>query len=673
MAATRRADHRAGRSKQVIPDRAPTRRFASWLLLSAVLFAQALVVGGVFAPVIRAQALSLDDSEYFADNPLVRNPSWSSVSTFFAEVARPSTVEGYYHPLTMVSLMLDQATMGNTRDLSGFHRTALLLHIANSLLLTILCYSLFGNAIFSCTAALIFALHSLCVEPVAWITERKTLLAAFFSLISLVSYVKYARGGRWRFLILTCFAYLLALLSKPTALPLPLMLLVVDVWPLRRLSWRCVFEKTPAWILGVSFGIISLVSQSRSGHISLQANGIIQAVTRCTYLLGFYFHNVVWPGTLCGFNQVPEPLSLTNPVVLGKVLLCLGILLISFSLVRRTWAPAACVLLFCLAILPTLGVLRSGFADAADKYTYLPMCGLVLLVPWALGRMAGRQSPNRGNLRWVMAIALTAVLLAESRATRYGLAVWKDTESLFEHLLTFSPDNGRIRTTYAAALSRKGRASEAGQHFRRALASSPSDPIVVYNAGLFMQQQGNTAEAISLYERAVKLWPDDDLIMHNLATALASAGRRDEAKIAFERTLSMNPGLYEAHANYAALLEQIAQPQAALTHWRLAMGAPVPDPQAMGRLARLLASNPDTAMQNTVEAVAWAERACNMTGRRDPTLLDILATTYGRCGRFDEAIRAASEALKLFKLSGATAAVSREERNIAAFQVSKGR
>ena len=216
----------------------PRARYRGVLLLALLAAVVAAAICAAYWPVLSAQAISFDDAQFVTENPLVQNPSWQSAGQFLSEVRKPSTVKGYYLPLSMISLMLDYAAGGRPDDLRAFHRTSLALHVLNSVLVIVLIYSLFQQVWPAALLGLLFGLHPLTVEPVAWVGERKTLLAAFFALWCLILYVRYTRNARWRWAVASLVMYLLALLSKPTAAPLPLLLLLLDWWPLRRIGKR---------------------------------------------------------------------------------------------------------------------------------------------------------------------------------------------------------------------------------------------------------------------------------------------------------------------------------------------------------------------------------------------------------------------------------------------------
>ena len=194
------------------------------VLLAVLIFITSLIVLAVHWPALSAKAITFDDEQYFVSNPLVQNPGWNSAKRFLLEVLRPSTVKGYYQPLTMISLMADRIFGARNDNLMPLHRTSLILHIANTALIVILLYLLFGNVWAAAGAGLLFGLHPMTVESIAWIGERKTLLASFFSLWSLILYILYTKEKRGKLFAGAIVMYVLALMSKPTSTPLPLLM-----------------------------------------------------------------------------------------------------------------------------------------------------------------------------------------------------------------------------------------------------------------------------------------------------------------------------------------------------------------------------------------------------------------------------------------------------------------
>ncbi|MFH0980558.1 MAG: glycosyltransferase family 39 protein, partial [Planctomycetota bacterium] len=226
-------------------------------LLAVLILVVALTVAAVHWPALSAQTLSFDDAQYLTKNLLVQNPSWASAGRFLREVLEPSTVSGYYQPLAMISLMLDHALGGRADQLRPFHRTSLILHISNTALVIVLLYLLFRQAWVAVAVGLLFGLHPLTVEPIPWIGERKTLLATFFALCCFITYVGYARRRSWKRYVACLVWFVLALMSKPTTTPLPVLLLLLDYWPLRRLNKRAVLEKVPFLIIAGLSAVIT--------------------------------------------------------------------------------------------------------------------------------------------------------------------------------------------------------------------------------------------------------------------------------------------------------------------------------------------------------------------------------------------------------------------------------
>jgi hypothetical protein len=205
-------------------------------ILTNLIIIVCILVFAAHLPALSAQAIIIDDDQYLTKNVLVQNPGWVSAGRFFAEVLEPSTVQGYYQPLTMLSLMGDYILGGRPYNLKPFHRTSLLLHMANTALVIVFLYLLFGHAWIAAGMGLLFGLHPMTVECVAWISQRKTVLSAFFALWSLILYVCFARSRSWKFYAGCLIMYVLALMSKPTAIPLPVLMLLLDYWPLNRLN-----------------------------------------------------------------------------------------------------------------------------------------------------------------------------------------------------------------------------------------------------------------------------------------------------------------------------------------------------------------------------------------------------------------------------------------------------
>jgi len=267
-----------------------------------------VVAAWVHSPVLSCTALSFDDDAYLTSNPLVTSPSWANAGRFFREVLEPSTVQGYYQPLAMVSLMVDYAAGGRPDHLRPFHVTGLILHALSAALVVVLIFQLTGHTWAALLVGLLFGLHPAATEVIPWIAQRKTLLATLFSLACLITYVRWTRTHRYAWFVLSLVLYGLALLSKPTAVPLVAVLLIWDWWPLRRLTKRTVIEKIPFAVIGVVFSVITIVSQARTGGtFSAAALSAWRPLLIVGYNLSFYLRQLLWPVGWPGYYVFPEP------------------------------------------------------------------------------------------------------------------------------------------------------------------------------------------------------------------------------------------------------------------------------------------------------------------------------------------------------------------------------
>jgi len=549
----------------------------NWLA-AALIIAVCIIVAAAYWPLLSAKALLFDDDLFVSnDSPLIQNPGWALAGRTLAEVFNPSVMVGYYQPLPVISIMADCAMGGSSSNLSPFRRTSLTIHILNTALVIVLFYFLFGQPIPAALAGLLFGVHPLTVEPVAWISDRKTLLAMFFTLWSLILYV-YPRvtGHKSRvtgFYVGSLIAYLLALMSKPTSLPVPVLMLVLDYWPLRRFNRKAVIEKIPFFALGLVFTVITAVSNSRSLGIPLSSRlespaQLLRTLLTVCYLTIFYLRKIFWPMSLSSVYMLPEPMSLSNWIisasVFGTFVLIAGLL---FSL-RLTGAFLAGLLFFFLAILPVLGIVSfSNWVVASDKYVYLPIIGLLAIFAWVLTSLWRKTAASR--------TALIALLLFLSSVQIYCLrrylSHWQDTVGLFEYMLKLTPDSAQAHSEFGVALQSLGRSDDAINHFQQALKLKPDYAEAHYNLGFALQSLGRTDDAINEYRKTVKIKPDYSQAYVNLGISLGSQGRFDEAVKAFSQAIEIKPGYAKAHYNIGKAFQLQGDVNEAIAHYREAV------------------------------------------------------------------------------------------------------
>ena len=577
-----------------------------------------ILVFTVHLPALTRRALTMDDDQYLTKNVLVRNPCMSSAGRFFTEVLEPSTVKGYYQPLTMLSLMADYVLGGRPENLKPFHRTSLLLHMANTALLIVLLHILFGNAWIAAGVGLLFGLHPMTVECVAWISQRKTVLSAFFALWSLILYVYFARSRSWKFYVGCLLMYILALMSKPTAIPLPVLMLLLDYWPLNRLNSRAVKEKLPLFTLAVIFAIVIYISQSRTFGVTLPGHhGLRYSLLLFCHNTAFYLFKIIRPVNLSPYYAYTKPMDLSDPMILaGIIFACIMVNVMIFSL-RRTRSLLTPCLFFWVALLPAIGVVRFARMIAGDRYVYLPSIGLLLLLAsflvwfWHIG--------SKKKLAAMHIAVMTIVLIlasAEAVTTRKQLQRWRDTETLYRYMLTINPGVVLLHNDLGVALVSQGKLDEAEEQFRKVMQIAPRHTRAHVNLANLLLTDDKFDEAISHYKQAIQAEPEYPESHHHLAVAQMRTDQFDEALKHFREAvrLTKNPPWYFLHG-----------------------------------LAWISAAHPDPEVRDANEAIQFAKQALALTFTKPDEIrvLDTLAAAYAATGRFDLAVSTVQKALDL--------------------------
>lgn len=586
-------------------------------------------------PTLSAQALSFDDNQYFVVNPLVRNPSWESALRFLTEIFEPSTVGGYYQPLTMISLMLDYALGGQTDSPMPFHRTSLLLHVANTALIIVLLYQLFGRAWVAAGVGLLFGVHPLTVEPIPWIGERKTLLAAFFSLWSIILYMRFVHRGSSKAYRGSIVMYILALMSKPTSTPLPALMLLMDYWPLRRLNWRSLLEKLPFFAIGGVFAVITYISQTQTAAVIMpETYGPARVPLVICHNIIFYLYKMIWPTNLSSHYAFPKPLGLSTPMILvGVIGTCILIPLLVISL-RWTRAALTGWLIFFVMIFPTVQILQFSNVIASDKFVYLPSIGILMVLAAFLGWLCDVGNISRYRARCAaIAIVLLMLASAESFATRRHLLNWKDTTSLFAHMIRITPKAVSLWDSMGVALGEKNEVEKAIECFNEALKIDPNDLDAPVNMGMALAIQGRYDEAVFYYKKAIHLRPNNVGAYHNLGVLLADQGRTDEAIAVFREGLENTKSRF-AHALHSCLgtifLEQGKIDEA--IYELQASVSMKPDVRALNNLGMAL-----TMKGRTDEALQYFKRAVGLAPKNTEAHYNI-ATILLSQNKLEEAI-----------------------------------
>src|SRR6059036_456916 len=380
----------------------------------------------VFAPALRHGFVNYDDPEYVTENPRVRaGLSWAGLGWAFAA---PHAAN--WHPLTWLSHMLDAQLFGLAP--AGHHATSVLLHATSAALLFEVLAGMTGTPWRSAFVAAVFALHPLRVESVAWVSERKDVLAGFFWMLALAAYARYARRRGAADYVLVVAAFVLGLLAKPMVVTLPLVLLLLDVWPLRR-PWTIalVWEKLPLVLLAAAASALTVVAQRGAGAMaSLESLPLAARMAEAVVAFRAYLEKTFWPARLAVFYP-------HRPLPIGEVAASCVVLLVVSALAirerrRRPWLLVGW-LWYLVALLPVVGLVKVGEQAMADRFSYLPQIGVLLMIAWAAADAGGsRAVASAGG---VVALAACVALTARQ------LDIWRDSVSLFAHASAVSRDN----------------------------------------------------------------------------------------------------------------------------------------------------------------------------------------------------------------------------------------
>lgn len=617
-----------------------------WVLVSGIA-AACLLVGIAHWPVLTANALFIDDGIFIFDNPLVLNPSGESARRFFAELLQPSTVMGYSMPLSMISLMLDVGMGGSADNLLPFHRTSLLLHLLSTALVILILHRLFKRPLISAAVGVLFGAHPLTVEPVAWLSDRKTLLCALFTLASIWTYLRHVARPSWGFYCASVACFVLASLSKPSSLTLPVVLLLIDWWPLGRLTRRAIWEKAPYFIVAAAFAAITLVSQIPTAEVGLLDEGprFRVPLVLCHNVV-YYLYEIVWPRYLRPLYLLPEPFDLSHPMIRAGVVGT--VILIPFLLISLRWTRALLAggLIFFVALFPSSGVFRFSDSIAWDRYLYLPSIGLLMIVAWALTRAADALRRRRAP-QIILAGAVLVVIGLEVVGTRRQLALWRDSETLIRYTLELEPRSSVLHNRLGAMLEEAGKDEEAFAEYEKAVQLMPNNPHAQNSLAMALSAQGRFAEAETHFETAlrVKYVPYD--VHYNFAQLLTRQGRMPDAIVQLRAALAKRPDLINARVNLANLLADAGQFPEADEHYRAALAARPDSANLHNNLGSAL-----RGMGRVNESMVEFEKALAIDPRYVSSMIN-LANALRQKGRLDEAIARYREALAIDPSQGA--------------------
>jgi tetratricopeptide (TPR) repeat protein len=596
----------------------------------------ALAVFAVFGQTLRHEFVNWDDDVYVYQNPVViKGLTFQGISQVFTH-----RMCDFYHPLTMVSLMLDHQVYG--LNAGGYHLTNVLLHAANAVLLFLVLRRLMrlrsdasspqvglrsNNSIGavatpagalwpSAFVAAVFALHPLRVESVAWVTERKDVLSGLFFVLMLGAYVQYvekfkvqsSKSRIWYGLMLLSFT--LGLLSKPSLVTLPFVLLLLDYWPLDRmalaasrstfkiLSWL-IIEKIPLFVLSAASSVATIFTQQHMlapvGGLPLFSRAGYAAVSYVVYL-----GQMIYPAGLAAVYPYPEKGLPLAEVTLAVALLA-GLSVGVLALRRRCPYLVVGWLWYLGMLVPMIGMVHVGSVARADRFTYLAQLGVYIMLAWAARDLTISWRYGRRMLGVGALSVIAALMVCTWKQTSY----WRNSETLWTHTLAYTSGNSIAHNNLGVTLMRSGRLAEALEHYQKALQINPGDADAHINLGNALLQKGNVDEAMAHYQEALEIKPDSAEACYDLGNVLLQKGKVDEAITHYQKALQIKPDYADAQNNLGNALFPKGSVDEAITHYQKALEVKPDSAKAQNNLgnALLQKGNVDEAIEHFQKAL----------------------------------------------------------------------
>jgi tetratricopeptide (TPR) repeat protein len=540
--------------------------------------------------------VNYDDDSYVTDNPHVRdgltfeNVEWA-FSTGYAS---------NWFPMTWLSHMLDCQLYG--LDPAGHHLTSVVLHILNSVLLFCAFRTMAGDVWQSGFAAALFALHPLHVESVAWVAERKDVLSTLFWMLTIWSYANYVTCKGKGAYLLTLVLFALGLMAKPMLVTLPFVLLLLDLWPLRRMSatprtgsgdglrkgstlLSLILEKWPFLMLAAASSTATFIAQRSGGAVrSLEEWPLDVRIGNALVSYVAYLGRALVPRDLAVFYP-----HTGAPPTLQVALACVLLVVVSLVVIRA-WKkqPYLAVGWFWYlgTLVPVIGLVQVGAQAMADRYTYVPLIGVFTMVGWGVPALTRGWRFHRTGLATAAAVVLPVLMVSAHMQVRY----WENSVTLFEHALEATANNYIAHNNLGMALAKEGRHAEAAQQYRLAVEVNPNFAKAHFNLGAASYEAGRAAEAVVHYLRALQLDPDWREAHYNVGIALASVGELDEAVRHYLEAIRIDPHDARSLNNLANVLVKQGKMDEAIRRFSEALQADPDDAAAHNNLGATLAS-----------------------------------------------------------------------------------
>jgi tetratricopeptide (TPR) repeat protein len=601
----------------------------------------------VFWQMRHHEFINFDDNQYIVNNSEVK--AGLTLESFLWSFT--SICAHNWHPLTWLSHMLDYDIYG--LNPGGHHFTNMLFHIANALLLFWVLRRMTGRLWPSAFVAAAFALHPLHVESVAWASERKDVLSTFFLLLTMWAYVCYVERPRVKRYLLILLLFTHGLMAKQMLVTLPFVLLLLDYWPLRRLRFkgqnlfnsargiapasagRCILEKLPLFILSAAASVVVFLVQQRTVVKTITEYPLIYRIENALVSYVVYIFKMFWPSHLAIFY--PHPLgTLVTWKIAGSALLLVCITIVVIWKARQYPYLAVGWLWYLITLLPVIGLIQIGLQAFADRYTYMSLTGLFIIIVWGISDLFAR-------LRYrVVILSLTSVILflVLCVSTWCQVRHWRNNITLYKHATTVIKNNWWAYFRLGMAFDQQNNLDEAMKHYTKALQIKPGFPAPHKNLGYVLARQGKLDEAIKHYTDALRYRPDFADAHTKLGNALLRQGKFDEAIEHFSEAIRIEPDVADTHSGLGYALAQKGRFDEAIEHYTKAIQLKPYWPEALENLNKLLLKKRrDEIVARYVETVK--------ENPDDADTHDKLAKVYYQEGKIDNAIKHWRESVRI--------------------------
>jgi tetratricopeptide (TPR) repeat protein len=491
------------------------RNKAGWLI-AGICAGLVTIVWFVFGQAIRFPFINFDDPEYVYEVPEI-NSGLSFHNLKWAFTHWPAT---NWFPLKNISHMFEFQFYGSNPGL--FHLTNIVLHAATAVLLFLILRKMTGSDWRSAFVAAVFAIHPLRVESVVWIEERKDVLSGAFFMLTLAAYSYYTRTRSVARYVTMSILLAAGLLSKPMLVTTPVILLLLDYWPLERVKnsrdlWRLIIEKIPVLTLSVAGAFLSAGGIAAAHDVADQLS-LLARIGNSFVSYFVYIWQMIWPANLAAFYPFPQDgLPLWQPIAAAGTLVLITVAVFALRKSRKYLFVGW--LWYLAMLLPVVGIIQINLQAHADRYTYLPQIGLCIMIAWGVADLL----MNRRFRSQVATAAAVIVIFAFAFVARVQAGYWRDSETLWTHTISVTKNNYFAHASLADLLMRRGRLNEAIEHSEEALRIRPNDTDAQNNLGLALLQNGDPKRAVAHFEKALEINPGHMNAEVNLAWVLATS------------------------------------------------------------------------------------------------------------------------------------------------------